>query len=40
MPKLGVNLISQAELQNTTSIFTKNKVRLYNTKNQLITKGN
>ena len=33
MPELGINLILQAELQNITLVFTKNKVRLYNTNN-------
>ena len=38
MPDLGVNLISQAELRNTTSIFTNNEVSLYK-EQELITKG-
>jgi hypothetical protein len=41
MPKLGINLISQGELNSKYySIFTKDKIYLKNNNNIIITKGN
>jgi hypothetical protein len=41
MPELGINLISQGELNSEYyNIFTKDKIYLKNNNNIIITKGN